>query len=88
MSRYHARNPPVYFYRDRDGREIDLIFDFEGQLWPLEIKHAATIRREWAGPFAALERLGRPVGHGAVVCLTPEPVPLTRGIDALPVGAL
>ena len=85
---HRARIPPVYFYRDRDGREIDLLFDVDGALWPVEIKHAATVRREWAGAFGALGRLDKPVGSGAVVCLTAEPVPVTREVTALPIGAL
>jgi hypothetical protein len=85
---HRALEPPMYFYRDRDGREIDLLFDVDGRLWPVEIKHAATVRREWAAPFAALERLDKPVAAGAVVCLAPEPLPLTPRVTALPVGAL
>ena len=85
---HRARTPPVYFYRDRDGREIDLVFDVDGKLWPVEIKHAATVRREWAGPFTALERLKKPVGPGAVVCLTSQALPVTREITALPIGAV
>jgi predicted AAA+ superfamily ATPase len=85
---HRARTPPMYFYRDRDGREIDLLFDVDGKLWPVEIKHAATVRREWAGPFTALERLKKPLGSGAVICLASERVPVTREITALPIGAV
>jgi len=85
---HRARTPPIYFYRDRDGREIDLVFDVDGTLWPMEIKHAATVRREWVSPFTALERLKKPLGAGAVVCLTSERLPVTREITALPIGAL
>ena len=52
---HRAHTPPIYFYRDRDGREVDLVFDVDGKLWPVEIKRAATVRREWVDPFAALE---------------------------------
>ncbi|MFN8642474.1 MAG: ATP-binding protein [Candidatus Binatia bacterium] len=85
---HRALSPPIHLYRDRDGGEIDLVFDVDGMLWPMEIKHAATVRREWAGAFAALGRLRTPVASGAVVCLTAEPHPLTREITALPIGAL
>jgi hypothetical protein len=85
---HRAQDPPIYFYRDRDGREIDLLFDVDGKLWPVEIKHAATVRREWANPFVALERLEKPVGTGAVLCLTSEPIPVARDVTALPVGAV
>jgi len=78
--------PPLYFYRDRDKREIDLIFDVDGKLYPVEIKRAATVRREWTAAFVALERLGKPIGEGAVVCLAQEAVPIDRGVTAVPVG--
>jgi len=85
---HQARQPQLYFYRDRDGREIDLLFEADGKLWPVEIKHAATVRREWATPFTGLERLKKPVGTGAVVCLTADDVPVAQGLTALPVGTL
>jgi predicted AAA+ superfamily ATPase len=85
---HRARNPPIYFYRDRDGREIDLVFDVDGYLWPVEIKHAATVRSDWAGPFTALRRVKKPVGAGAVICLAPEPLPVAREISALPFGTV
>ncbi|MBP1686704.1 MAG: hypothetical protein H6Q33_2847 [Deltaproteobacteria bacterium] len=85
---HRARTPPIYFYRDRDGREIDLVFDVDGKLWPVEIKHAATVRREWTTPFTALEHLKKPVGAGAVICLAAETLPLTRDLAALPIGAV
>lgn len=60
----------------------------DGKLWPVEIKHAATVRREWATPFTALDRLKKPIGAGAVVCLTPDDVPVGRRLTALPVGTV
>lgn len=85
---HRGRDAPAYFYRDRDGREIDLLLERDGRLYPIEIKRAATIRREWAKTFAPLQRLGVPVGPGAVVCLAPAPVPLDPQNVALPVGCL
>ncbi len=85
---HRALEPPLYFYRDRDGREIDLLFDYDGNLWPVEVKHASTVRREWIRPFAALERLGKPVAAGAVICLTGDTIPIAPNANALPVGDL
>ena len=83
-----AQMPPVYFYRDRDGREVDLLFEVDGSLHAVEIKRAASIRREWGSSFRILDRLGMPVGGRAIVCLAPEAVPLDEQTVALPVGAL
>jgi predicted AAA+ superfamily ATPase len=85
---HQAETPPLYFYRDRDRREIDLVFDLDGRLYPVEIKRAATVRREWAGTFAPLRRLRRPVAPGMVLCLAPAPLPLGAGVQAAPVGWL
>lgn len=83
---HRGREAPIYFYRDKDKREIDLVFEVDGRLHPVEIKRAATVKRDWARPFGALERLGKPVGEGAVVCLAPEPTVIDRSIQAVPVG--
>ena len=83
---HRGEQPPLYYYRDKDKREIDLVFDTAGKLFPVEIKRSATVKRDWAKSFVALERLGKPVGEGAVVCLVPETVPISREVDAIPVG--
>lgn len=33
---------PIYFYRDKDKKEIDLIIEDSGVLYPIEIKHTAS----------------------------------------------
>jgi hypothetical protein len=60
----------------------------DGKLWPVEVKHAATVRREWAGSFAALMRLGKPMGAGAFICQTTKALPIAEEITALPVGSV
>jgi len=85
---HRAKEAPAHFYRDRDGREVDLLLERDGRLHPVEIKRAATVRREWAGLFDPLDRLGVPVGPGAVVCLAPEAVPVDARTTALPLGHL
>jgi len=47
-----------------DGKEIDLVFDQDQTLYPLEVKLGATARRDWVRVFSVLERLGKPVGEG------------------------
>jgi len=85
---YAQKEPPIYYYRDKDGAEIDVLFDTDGVLHPVEIKLGATPSRDWIKHFPKLERFGRPVGRGAVLCLCPEALPLDRNNDALPVGIL
>ena len=40
---HHRQKPPVYFWRDRTGREIDLLLDMNNTLFPIEIKSGQTI---------------------------------------------
>ena len=60
--------PPVYFYRDKEKREIDLIVEQNGELYPVEIKKSARPTKEMIENFKVLEKVGK-VGQGAVICM-------------------
>jgi len=81
---HRGRPAPVHFYRDRDMREIDLLIVQDGHAHPIEIKKTAQPGREAVRHFEALDRLGLKPGHGAVICLCPEAMPLAPHVDALP----
>lgn len=85
---HRGKAPHLYFYRDREGQEIDFLFVQDQVVYPLEVKKTASPRREMARPFAALRRLKQPVGEGAILCLCPQTVPLARDVDAVPVGVI
>lgn len=40
---HHRLKPPIYFWRDRTGHEVDLLLDEGGKLFPVEIKSGQTI---------------------------------------------
>jgi uncharacterized protein len=40
---HHRRIPPLYFWRDQTGHEIDLIIEEAGNLYPVEIKSGQTV---------------------------------------------
>ena len=83
-----GKQPPLYFYRDKDGREIDLVLIQDGTAYPMEVKKSASPRREWTQPFATLDRLEPGWPEGAVLCLCRERLPLTERITAVPVSLL
>jgi uncharacterized protein len=37
----------IYFYRDSDGNEVDLLLPVDGKLYPLEIKAGATVNPDY-----------------------------------------
>lgn len=86
--RHNGRQAPLYFYRDRDGREVDLLVVADGTIHPIEIKHTATPRRDHIRNFRALEKLDLPVGPGCLLDLSETPMPLTEDTWSFPLGLL
>ncbi|MCR5347431.1 MAG: ATP-binding protein [Fretibacterium sp.] len=61
--------PPLWFYRDKDMKEIDLLIEDNGTLYPLEIKKHADPRIDDISAFGVLDKLsGVKRGEGGVVC--------------------
>ena len=64
-------SPYLYFYRDRDAKEIDVIWEENGKLHPLEIKKTANPDKRIVRTFGAIEKSPLERGTGAVLCLAP-----------------
>ena len=77
-----------YFYRDRDQKEVDLLIEQDGLIYPIEFKKSATPSINATTSFIALEKLRQPIGPGAVICLRETDVALSRTVMAIPMGYL
>jgi predicted AAA+ superfamily ATPase len=86
--RHNGLRAPFYYYRDTDGKEIDLLIMRDGTLYPLEFKKTASPDKRAVRHFSVLEKLGLPVGMGAVVCLAGQALPLTEKAWSVPAGWL
>ncbi len=42
-----AKNPPIYFWRDSHGHEVDCLIERENQLLPIEIKASMTFHKSF-----------------------------------------
>ncbi|HIY82964.1 MAG TPA: ATP-binding protein [Candidatus Rubneribacter avistercoris] len=60
---------PLYYYRDRDGKEVDLVLECDGELHPIEIKKTASPNLGMARSFAMLDKSSVPRGQGAIICM-------------------
>ena len=80
--------PNIYFYRDKDQREIDFIFENNGILYPVEVKKTATPSLANIKSFSAIENFKKPIGEGAVICLYKEIFPLNKNVILIPVGTI
>ncbi len=83
-----GKQPQIFYYRDKDGREIDLLIRQDGGLYPIEVKKSGSPRPEWAGQFGALDRIKPRWREAGVVCLCRELLPLGPRAVAIPVGVL
>ena len=85
---HNGKTPHFYYYRDTDQKEVDLIIETGEALYPIEFKKTANPFKTASKHFHVLEKLGKKVGHGAVVCFVEKAVPLSREVTAIPVGYL
>ena len=67
-----GREPYLYFYRDRDAKEIDVILEGDGKLCPLEIKKTATPDKRILKTFSVIDKSPLQLGTGAVLCLAEQ----------------
>ena len=70
------------------GKEIDLILEENMTLYPIEIKRTATPTANDMKNFDILESIkgNKQIGEGAIVCLHPQFVPMSRNVVAIPVS--
>ncbi|HIS38683.1 MAG TPA: ATP-binding protein [Candidatus Onthousia faecavium] len=67
---YNARGitPNLYYYRDKEKNEIDLIFYKNNKLYPLEIKKTAIPKKEMIKNFSKLDKTKKEIGTGGIIC--------------------
>lgn len=61
--------PNMYYYRDRDAKEIDVVMEQDGKLYPMEIKKSALPDVRWTHNFQILDKATLERGTGAVLCM-------------------
>ncbi|MBW2099298.1 MAG: DUF4143 domain-containing protein, partial [Deltaproteobacteria bacterium] len=85
---HNGRRAPIYYYRDKDKKEIDLLIIQDGTIYPLEFKKTASPKKKYIRHFSVLEKLKMPIGDGGVICLSEHSLPLTENTSSIPVAAL
>lgn len=83
---FHAAGvvPPVSFWRTSHGEEVDLVIEWEGRLYGIEVKATATPTPHHADALAKWLELAGPKARGVLACRVDAPVPLRKGIRAVP----
>lgn len=73
---YAEKGAKLYFYRDSNQKEIDMIIEQDNILHPIEIKKTSNPDRKIIKTFSVLDRANAESGDGAVVCMTDRPFPI------------
>lgn len=83
-----GKEPPIFYYRDKEQKEIDLLIYQNGTLSPIEIKKAASPGRAAIKNFNVLNPVQEPdkfgnidelkinIGTGNVICMARDLLPL------------
>ena len=80
---------PLYFYRDKDMHEIDLIIEDSGTLYPLEMKKHADPSKKDIDAFSVLDKIpGITRGPGGVICLYDKLITLKGEDKIIPIDYL
>ncbi len=81
-----GREPTLYFYRDKEGKEIDLLIEDGQTLYPIEIKKSATPASSALKNFGVLMNIDTEIGPKTVICSIDKPAFLSKDAIALPVS--
>jgi len=89
----NGKRPPLYFYRDSNKKEIDIIISMDGVINPVEIKKGAAPKGA-VSSFSVLRPLEREpdeddeargaahlkteIGMGAVICMPSDIMPIDK----------
>ncbi len=65
----NAKECLLWYYRDKDAREIDMVIESDGELHPLEIKRSVNPSESLVKAFEVLDKGSVPRGTGAVICM-------------------
>jgi predicted AAA+ superfamily ATPase len=78
--------PPLYYYRDKEQREIDLLIWRNGRLFPLEIKMTANPEKKHIAAFSVLDDMPDPYrrAEGGLICCYDELVSLGANDRVIP----
>lgn len=83
-----GKEPYLYYYRDKDAKEIDLIMEGDGRLHPIEIKKTATPEKKMISNFSVIEKSPLQRGTGAVLCLSEKLGAFDKENLIVPIGLI
>lgn len=78
----------LYYYRDNNGHEIDIIIEYNNKLYPVEIKKAKQPDKTAIKHFSVLNGISKDVGNGIVLCMINEVFPIDKNNYYVPISCI
>lgn len=76
----------IYFYRDKDKKEIDLVIEQDNVLYPIEIKMTGSPKKTMVKNFSVLDCIpDKTRGMGALICQYDKMIYVSEDVVALPI---
>ena len=75
----------LFYYRDNNGKEIDLIIIYKNTVYPIEIKKSANPRVDAIKNFDIVNRFGINIGNGGVICMKENLFPIDNNNYYIPI---
>lgn len=82
----HRGEPPaLYYWRSRDGLEVDLLIDRNGKLYPIEVKATSTVTGAHAASLLRWrDMVSREGPEGLIFADVDRPMTVARSVRAMP----
>lgn len=82
---HNAKMPLIYFYRDKDKKEVDFLIEQNNSIYPIEVKKTIMPATNASKNFYVLKNLGKDISKGIILCLKPEISYLSSDIVSVPI---
>lgn len=83
-----GKEPYLYYFRDKQNNEIDLIIESDGLVYPIEIKKTSNPTESMVKAFEILRKQKISMGQGAIICTKNEVTALNRDIFVVPIWSI
>ena len=75
----------LFYYRDKEKNEIDLLIEDNKIIYPIEIKKSAKPNKDAINSFNLLNATGYEIGEGGVICLADKIIPIDEKNNIIPI---
>jgi predicted AAA+ superfamily ATPase len=83
-----GKEAPLFYYHDRDGKEIDIVIEENQKTNPIEVKKTNNPTSEMIASFTQLDKASKLRGSGAIICMKDDLFIIDRQVFIIPAWML